>query len=95
MGQNPGIKTRAVLRLVWPFNGILEYIRDLWRRSSILQQPARDRIATAAKPVAASRLWSAMPIKRSITKLISTAHIIGSCAEQYGEMSSDTQTHSH
>ena len=40
--------TRAVLRLVWP---------------SILLQSARDRVATAAKTVIASRLWSAMAIK--------------------------------
>ena len=73
--------TRAVLRLVWPFDGIvkkkLKLIRDLRRLYSILQQPARDRVATAAKPVAASRLWSAVPVKQRKTKLISTAHIIG------------------
>ena len=48
------------------------------RRSSILQQPARDRVATAAKPVTASQLWCAVPIKQRKTKLISTAHIIWS-----------------
>ena len=74
--------TRAVLRLVWPFDGMVKkiffkLIRDLRRRYSILQQPARDRVATAAKPVAASRLWSAVPVKQRKTKLISTAHIIG------------------
>ena len=35
-------------------------IRDLQRRFSILLQYARDRVATAAKTVIASRLWSAM-----------------------------------
>ena len=34
------------------------------RRSSILQQPARGREATTAKPVAASRLWCAVPAKQ-------------------------------
>ena len=33
-------------------------------RSSILQQPARGRVTTAAKPVAASRLWCAVPVKQ-------------------------------
>ena len=65
---DPGYLTRAVLRLVWPLK--------VQRRSSILQQPAHNRIATAAKPVAASRVWCAVPVKRSKTKLISTAHII-------------------
>ena len=44
-----GIFTRAVLRLVW---------------LSILLQSARDRIATAAESVTASRLWSAMSVKQ-------------------------------
>ena len=39
-------------------------IRDLQRRSSILQS-ARGRVATAAETVIASRLWSAMPVKHS------------------------------
>ena len=39
-----------------------QLIRDLRRRSSILQQPARDRVATAAKP--ASRLWCAVTVKQ-------------------------------
>ena len=39
--------TRAVLRLVWP---------------SILLQSARDRVATAAETVTASRLWSVMSV---------------------------------
>ena len=34
------------------------------RRSSIHQQPARGRVATAAKPVAVSRLWCAVPVKQ-------------------------------
>ena len=34
------------------------------RWSFILQQPARGRVATAAKPVAASRLWCAVPVKQ-------------------------------
>ena len=41
-----------------------QLIRDLRRRSSILQQPARDRVGTAVKPVAASRLWCAVPVKQ-------------------------------
>ena len=41
--------TSAVLRLVWP---------------SILLQCARGRVATAAKPVAASPLWCAVPVKQ-------------------------------
>ena len=45
--------TRAVLRLVWP---------------SILLQSAHDRITTAAKPVAASRLWCAVPVKQRTKK---------------------------
>ena len=39
-------------------------IRDFQRRSSILLQSARDRVATAAKTVTSSRLWSAMPVKQ-------------------------------
>ena len=46
--------TRAVLRLVWPATVY----------SSILLQSARDRIATAAETVTASRLWSAMSVKQ-------------------------------
>ena len=42
-------QTRAVLRLVWP---------------SILLQSARGRVATAANPVAASRLWCDVPVKQ-------------------------------
>ena len=45
-----------------------QLIRDLRRRSSILQQPGRGRVATAAKPVAASRLWCAVPVKQSTSK---------------------------
>ena len=41
--------TRDVLRLVWP---------------SILLQTARDRVATAAETVTASRLWSTMSVKQ-------------------------------
>ena len=41
--------TRAVFRLVWP---------------SILMQSARDRVATAAETVTASRLGSAMSVKQ-------------------------------
>ena len=41
--------TRAVPRLVWP---------------SILLQPARDRVATAAETVTASRLWSTVSVKQ-------------------------------
>ena len=41
--------TRAVLRLVWPpISSFKTFIRDLRRRSSILLQSARDRVATAA-----------------------------------------------
>ena len=43
------LETRAVLRLVWP---------------SILLQSARDRVATAAETVTASRLISAMSAKQ-------------------------------
>ena len=53
--------TRAVLRLVWPlisslvmsmmFSGGLVVCPDLRRRSSILLQSARDRVATAAETV--------------------------------------------
>ena len=39
-------------------------IRDLQRRFSILLQSPRDRLATAAKTLTASRLWSAMPVKQ-------------------------------
>ena len=39
-------------------------IRDLQRRSSILLQSARGRIATAAKTVIASRLWCTMCVKQ-------------------------------
>ena len=38
-------------------------IRDLQRRSSILLQSARGRVATAAITVIASRPWSAVPVK--------------------------------
>ena len=44
-----------------------QLIRDLHSRSSIFQQPACRRIATAAKPVAASRLWCAVPVKQRNT----------------------------
>ena len=39
-------------------------IRDLRRRSSILLQSARDRVATTAETVTASRIWSAVPVKQ-------------------------------
>ena len=39
-------------------------IRDIQRWSSILLQSARGRIATAAKTVIVSRLWSAMLVKQ-------------------------------
>ena len=109
--------TTMILGLCWGWYGQL--IRDLRRRSSILQQPARDRVATATKPVAASRLWCAIPVKHR-KKIVKLQNLIGSppkfdtllavwyptymqsfiishssCAEQYGDMSSDTQTHSH
>ena len=42
-------ETRAVLRMIWP---------------SILLQSARDRVATTAETVTASRLWSAMSVKQ-------------------------------
>ena len=41
-----------------------QLIRDWWRRPSILQQPARDHVATVAKPVAASRLCCTVPVKQ-------------------------------
>ena len=41
-----------------------QLIRDLRRRSSKLRQPAHDRVATAAKLVAESRLWCAVPVKQ-------------------------------
>ena len=44
--------------------GYDQLIRDLRRRSSIFQQPARDRVATASKPEAASRLWCAVHVKQ-------------------------------
>ena len=44
---------------------IKKVIRDLQRRSSILMQSARGRVATATKTVIASQLWSAMPITHS------------------------------
>ena len=68
------LKTRAVLWLVWPFGGI---VGDLRRRSSILRQSVRDRVAITGKTVALSRLWCAVPVKQGKTKLSSNAHIIG------------------
>ena len=50
--------TRAVLRLVWPFDGIV------CDGLPILLQSARDRVATATETVTASRLWSAMSVKQ-------------------------------
>ena len=46
-------ETRVVIRLIWPYisNAALSDIREIRLRSSILQQPARDRVATSAKPV--------------------------------------------
>ena len=41
-------------------------IRDIQRRSSIQLPSARDRVATAAQTVTASRLWSAMSVKKPI-----------------------------
>ena len=46
-------------------NVLKKVIRDLQRRSSLLLQSARDRVATDAKTVTAPRLWSAMPVKQS------------------------------
>ena len=43
------LQTRAVLRLAWP---------------SIRLQSVRDRVATAAETVTASRLWSVMSVKQ-------------------------------
>ena len=47
-----GPRTRAVLRLVCPY---------------ILLQSARGHVATAAKSVAVSRLWCAVPVKQRTT----------------------------
>ena len=92
-------------------------------RPSILLMSARDRIATAAETVTASRLWSAMSVN-SLNKTIKrfenligslghhqnlthcwhygTRHnmqsfiiIHSSCAEQYGDISSDTDSLIH
>ena len=46
---------RAVIRLVYG-----------QRRSSILLQSARDRVATGGETVTASRLWSAMSVKQGL-----------------------------
>ena len=102
--------TRVVLRLVWP--------------ATVFHTPAACAgcVASAAKPVAVSRLWCAVPVKQRTfflnvlkfnwvtgsppkfdTLLASwyptymQSFIIShsSCAEQYGDMSADTQTHSH
>ena len=55
--------TRAVLRLVW---------------HSILLQSARRRVATTAKPVAASRLWCAVHVKQRKQNLKRLIFLIGS-----------------
>ena len=53
-----------------------QLIRDLRRRSSILQQPARDRVATAAKP--ASWLWCAVTVKQRKKMFKRFLNLIGS-----------------